>query len=559
MISNPIIHKEVLSALRTRKAIAMQGLFLLVLAGLMALLWPGSGTQDVGGQQARRLLTVIAMGEIAMVAMFAASFTAAAITLEKERRTWECLFATAMRPWEIALGKMTGSLSFLLLLVLSGVPALASLFLLGGVRGSEILAVVGILFLSALYLGMIGLLVSVFTYRSYRAVIVTYAIVLVISLLFAAPTWPVSGNLMARAGPGLQKIMHVLASLSPLQAMISVVMPGGYAAGAAGMPDYWQLFLPISLVVVILGGIIGLYKLSKAITTSKHRQQTKVVERGKITARSFLFLIDPRKRKRMIQWWQNPILVKEFRTRPMLQAQWLLRAIGICLISSVLLMLLVAGSIAMFVAESSSIFDMMATAVAALMVIVVIMVGPAIASSAICADRETGVWDMLRRTTIPSWRLVSGKFQASLIPLLLIALAMAPALLILLYFNTNLWLNLQRILCVVGMTILFLATVGMFFSAVFSRTSTATGWTYATVGGLCLTSLLAMLAPDLFAQDVIRSVYLINPVAAAMDAAGHAGMQKLDLYFDHLKLIGIATAVLFVVTVARVFQLRRPE
>ena len=40
MINNPIIHKEVLSALRTRKAIAMQGLFLLVLAGLMTSCGP---------------------------------------------------------------------------------------------------------------------------------------------------------------------------------------------------------------------------------------------------------------------------------------------------------------------------------------------------------------------------------------------------------------------------------------------------------------------------------------------------------------------------------------
>ena len=39
-LANPIIHKEVLSALRTKKAFLMQGLFLLVLAGLVWLLWP---------------------------------------------------------------------------------------------------------------------------------------------------------------------------------------------------------------------------------------------------------------------------------------------------------------------------------------------------------------------------------------------------------------------------------------------------------------------------------------------------------------------------------------
>ena len=143
MIVNPIIRKEVLSSLRTTKAVILQVLFLLVLAGLVWLHWPEGGMQGIGGQQARRLLAVLTIGQVLMVAMFAASFTAAALTTEKEKNTWECLFSTDMRAWEIALGKMTGSLSFLLLLVVSGIPALAVVFLLGGVRGSEILAVIG--------------------------------------------------------------------------------------------------------------------------------------------------------------------------------------------------------------------------------------------------------------------------------------------------------------------------------------------------------------------------------------------------------------------------------
>ena len=35
MIANPIIRKEVLSSLRTKKAVAMQAFFLLVIAGLV--------------------------------------------------------------------------------------------------------------------------------------------------------------------------------------------------------------------------------------------------------------------------------------------------------------------------------------------------------------------------------------------------------------------------------------------------------------------------------------------------------------------------------------------
>ena len=46
MISNPIIRKEVISSLRTYKATAMQGLFLLALAALVFVRWPPDGLQD---------------------------------------------------------------------------------------------------------------------------------------------------------------------------------------------------------------------------------------------------------------------------------------------------------------------------------------------------------------------------------------------------------------------------------------------------------------------------------------------------------------------------------
>jgi len=98
MIRNPIIHKEVLSALRTRKAAAFQGLFLLAAGCIVWLLWPADGLQDMAGHQGRRLLGVLAVTELIMIALFAPAFTATAITTEKERNTLESLFATLLGP-----------------------------------------------------------------------------------------------------------------------------------------------------------------------------------------------------------------------------------------------------------------------------------------------------------------------------------------------------------------------------------------------------------------------------------------------------------------------------
>ena len=560
MISNPIIRKEVISSLRTYKATAMQGLFLLALAALVFVRWPPDGLQDLRGSQARQLLSLLAIGELVLVVLFAPAFTAAALTSEREKNTLESLFSTPLRPWEIAVGKMLGSLAFLFLLVLSGAPALAGPFMLGGVRGQEVVAIIGMLLLTAVYLGLIGLLVSSFMHRSYRAIIVAYAILLVICFLAALPAWPISRTLITRLAPPWSDILQVLASFSPLQAMLSLVWPEStYTQNARGMPPFWQIYLVVGASVSVVIATVLLFKLRRPIAPPRPREKLKVVERGKISARTFLFVIDPRKRKKMIRWWQNPVLMKEFRTRPMLQAQWLLRAIGLCLIVSVLLMLLIGLSVTAFVSESASMFQMMTTAVAALMVALIILVGPAMSGGAICSDRESGVWELIRSTRLPSWRIASGKFQAVIIPLLLLVLAMLPALVILLYFETGLWPYIVRILYVVIVNVLFVSTAGMLFSSFFSKTSTATAWTYAIMVALGLLTLLVMLGADLFSQRFITAVLTVNPIAAAMDAAGDQTMARYGLLANHLKIIGAATAVMFLVTIVRVFQLRRPD
>ena len=563
MIGNPIARRELLSALRTRKAVAMQAMFLLATAVLVLRLWPVGGLQDVEGQQAKAIFGILAVSELAMVVLFAPAFTAAAVTAEKERNTFESLFATALRPWQIATGKIVGSLGFLVLVVVTGLPALATPFLLGGVSGGDLLKVLGVLLVAGLQLGMIGLLVSLFMHRSYRAIIVTYAVLLVLCLLVALPVWPVSNYLILRLEPPGQAALHALASLSPLQAMLSVVWPKSayvdYAAGQQHMPAFWQLFIPLSCLIIAVTAAACLIKLRRPVGPPRPREKLKVVERGKISARTFLFLIDPQKRKRMIFAWQNPILIKEFRTRPTLQWHWLMRAVLGCLIASILLMLLVSVSIQAFVAESGRLIPNLATVVAAMMTVLILLIGPAVTAGGICADRENGTWDLIRMTKVPSWRIVSGKLQAAVIPLVLAVLAMLPALGILLLFNKDLWPNVVRVLYVVGMTVLFVSAAGMFFSAIFSRTATATAWTYAVVICIALLSLLVLLGRERLPERFVTAALVLNPVAAAMAAIGNPAMQQLRLVGPHLQVMGIAAAVMLIVAVARVFQLRQGD
>ena len=562
MVTNPIIRKEVLMALRTRKAILMQALYLLVVGALVYLLWPAEGLQDIGGHQSRRILAVLAVAQVVLVALFAPVFTASSLTIERERNTLESLFATPLKPWEIVLGKMVGALASLVLLVLSGTPALASPLMLGGLTGGEVLAAMALLLVTAVFLGAIGLLVSSFMHRSYRAIIVTFVILVVICFLMAVPAWPVSQSLILQGGPAWQGVVHVIASFSPLQAMLSLVLGDSpYTPAVQGMPTYWQTYFIIALVGTAGAAWFCYRRLRRPIAPPRPREALRVVERNEFSGRTvfYMYFFDPNRRKKPIGPLENPILMKEFRTRPLLQPRWLMRAIGICLISSILLVFLVAVSVQAFMTEPASFYAALTSAVAALMSVLVVLVGPAMTAGAICSDRESGVWELLRATPLSSWTIVSGKFQACVIPLLLLVGSMLPALAVLLYFESNLWPHVIASAGVVGITVLLVATAGMFFSSLASRTATATAWTYALMIGVGLLSLLALLGRELFPPRLIEAVFTVNPVAAAMAAAGSQTMQGYEIVRPYVITAAAAIAFMFTCTVLRVHRLRRTD
>jgi hypothetical protein len=211
------------------------------------------------------------------------------------------------------------------------------------------------------------------------------------------------------------------------------------------------------------------------------------------------------------------------------------------------------------VKEGPGLVGKMVAVVAVLQVALVILIGPAMSSGSICADRETSLWDLMRASRLRSWTIVSGKFQASILPLLMIVAATTPAMLILPYFTKGLWPGILNSLAVIGLTTIFVVVLGMFFSSMCSRTSTATAWTYSVVVVVSMLSLIVLLGSDILSFAVRRTIFIPNPVTAVLDAAGMPDFQSYHLFTAHVRLIAVATVALFVVTVVRVWRLCRPS
>jgi ABC-type transport system involved in multi-copper enzyme maturation permease subunit len=100
--------------------------------------------------------------------------TAGAIAEEKERKTLEFLLTTELRGHEIVLGKLLSRLAYMILLVLTGLPMLALLQLLGGVDPNLVLAGFAASGLTLFSLACLSILNSVLAAKPRTAIFAAY-------------------------------------------------------------------------------------------------------------------------------------------------------------------------------------------------------------------------------------------------------------------------------------------------------------------------------------------------------------------------------------------------
>src|SRR6516164_6101595 len=185
---NPIIRRELMELLRTRKAVAMQ-LGLATACMIMVLLrWPSGEIADLSGARSLQVLRVFGYGLLAGILLLVPAYPAASIVREKIKGTLALLLNSPMPPWSIYIGKLGGVLGFTAILLVVTLPAAAACHALGGtpVRGG-IGALYLLLAIATLQLATIGLFVSSRAQTTDGALRVTYGLVLALAVVPIAP------------------------------------------------------------------------------------------------------------------------------------------------------------------------------------------------------------------------------------------------------------------------------------------------------------------------------------------------------------------------------------
>ncbi|MBN1459173.1 MAG: ABC transporter permease [Armatimonadetes bacterium] len=150
-----------------------------LLTFLPALLEESYGSY--GEELGRVALTVLSFTQLTLILLLLPAYAAAAIAMEREKRTLDMLRATLVTPADVVTGKLLVVFAFGVVLLLTSLPVAAWCLLLGGVSPKEILYTYSYLLAAGALVSALGLAFSARVARPMGAVVSTYGALILLA------------------------------------------------------------------------------------------------------------------------------------------------------------------------------------------------------------------------------------------------------------------------------------------------------------------------------------------------------------------------------------------
>jgi ABC-type transport system involved in multi-copper enzyme maturation permease subunit len=413
----PLIRKEVVGLLRTKRAFWLL-VFTVGVSSLLSLLaWPPEGSHVIESERTVLLVAIFLLAQLTVALFIIPAFAAGAISGEREQGTYELLHATLISPTSIVLSKVLAAAGYVLLLLLASAPAMTVLHLLGGVSIETLLKCYVITFAAVVMSALICLWASMRSERTSRAVL--RGIVGVVfwngGLLFVL--WLAIAILVEeildiqQPPPSLHEIgFHAICALCPHIAV------GAHLAGevslfnfSGGVEDVWLAHLAVTSVVSAAYFLLLLRRVRSPLAASPLAER--LAARG------------ARKRRRPLR---RPLLTKAILTlgadggplgnpvfRKEIQSEffgrpWYRRIVFVgCA-------LIFCGLLAVQTGGGGIDADGAIAGIIGVALFLVAVLSPGVAASSFPREIEQGNIDFLRGTLVPLHEALRGKFLASL-------------------------------------------------------------------------------------------------------------------------------------------------
>lgn len=553
-MSNPVLEREFIGILRTRRAFAMQVGAAALFTLLVLLQWPSDGQADLSGMQAQQMFQLFGYGLTAIIVLLVPAFPATTLVRERRQGTLALLLQSPLEPYRIYWGKLAGVLGFVSLPVLMSLPAAMACYAMGGLSlQHDLLALYGVMAIASLQYAALGLWVGSLARSTDSSLRITYGLVFCMTVVVLGPyqffqgkpwEWLVTASLWLRC-------------VSPLPAMMEIL--GHRDAGSGGLMSPTGNLLRYAITAGITTGGFALHTLLRLTPKIFDRARSPGViteDRSKAQRwiRRLIFLVDPQRRSGLIGPWANPVMVKEFRSRRFGRSSWMLRLIALCAVTS----------LGLTYASTAGTMDWGVDTIGGLMVVLqvtlIILLIPGLAAGLISSERETGGWALLQMTPLSTSQILRGKLLSVTWTVALILLATLPGYLVMIAIEPALTQQIYYVLvCLLLMAVfavVFSAAVGSFFRQAAPATVTA----YALLATLCGGTMLVWMGRDaIFDHSTVESLLALNPMAAALAIMEVPGFARYQLFPQAWWFIAIAIAASLVALTSQTWHLSRPR
>ncbi len=534
LFENPVLQRELLTNLRMTRAFVLLLLYLGLLGLVVFLAWPEEQQLDLttNPEVSRRLVNLVFLGQYLLASLMAPSFAAGSITGEKERKSYEMLLASPLRPGAIVLGKLLASLCHLLLLIVASLPIVMLCLPLGGMSLYEVLAMYLGLVMSVLTFGMISLAASSYFRRTSASLVVTYLVILPLSLVGVA-CW------MVLEGQGQLRLVLSVTLLPAACLVICGFLFRETTARLLHPPDVGSEGKEVVDLEEEAKGAVGLVIQSDQFPD---------------------WLFAPRKRTNLLPDGANPVFDKEMRSEIFSQGTLMLRVV--IQVSMLLAIPLMAAFL--------YIWPYLAPWYISYVILFNMLVGPVFSAGSVTSERERETLDLLLTTTLSPgqilWpKLVSGLRVSSVLTMFLLW----PLLLAVAMVNTF-WSNLPAVLAYVAILLvvcLTTATIGLFCSVMFRKTSISLMTTYLVIVllftlPLAVTFFATTFFPGTLATREIVDWSFSSPFAAAFKLPIDPQLTEIKVappdwrYFGSFTLFYLVLDAVLMVTMGWLFNVR---
>jgi ABC-type transport system involved in multi-copper enzyme maturation permease subunit len=448
VLENPVLQRELLTNLRAGRAFVLMLIYQLALALVLLVAYP-SGRVDLStdSSAARQLVDFFFVGQYVLASLMAPTFAAGAISGEKERKTYEMLLASPLKPWAIVIGKMVASLTHLAVLIVASLPIIMLALPLGGVSIWEVLAAYLWLLISVILFGSIGLACSCGFRRTASSLVVSYLLILPLVIL-GVIFWrglESSGNLR------LQIASFVL---PPIYLTISAALCSWTARRLLYPPDVGSEGQDVVDLEEESRNAVGM-----------------VIQRDQFPDRLFA----PPRRTALMRDDANPVYDKEIHAELFSQGTLMLRLV--IQISMLLAIPLMAAFLFIYPQHCPWYISYV--------LIFNILVAPVFSAGALTSERERQTLELLLTTVLKPWQILSGKmiagFRVSYVLTMFLMWPMVLAFLLGITMYGSNWLAVLTFFLIVFVAAVFNSVSALLCSAICKKTSVAMLVSYSIV------------------------------------------------------------------------------